>query len=120
MAQQKLGDLRLVLAIFCVSAFLPSCDGDEAGARDSKLLNVFNIVKFPNDGCTTVSGTYGVCYTASECDTLGLGQTIMLAIFKNIFLPRGHRDGHLRQWVWSLLPVQWNLWTDDRSEQHLF
>ena len=82
MAQQKLGDVRLVLAIFFVSAFLPSCDGDGESSRDSKLLNVFNIVKFPNDGCTTVSGTYGVCYTASECDTLGQGQTINLAIFK--------------------------------------
>ena len=121
MAQQKLGDVRLVLAIFFVSAFLPSCDGDGESSRDSKLLNVFNIVKFPNDGCTTVSGTYGVCYTASECDTLGQGQTINLAIFKKKkILPRGHRDGHLCQWVWSVLPVQWNLWTDNCSEQHLF
>ena len=59
-------DVWLVLVIFCVFTFR-GCEGD----RDSKLLNVFNIVKFPNDGCSTVSGTYGVCYTASECDTLG-------------------------------------------------
>ena len=58
--------LWLVLVIFCVITF-KGCQGD----RDSKLLNVFNIVKFPNDGCSTASGTYGVCYTASECDTLG-------------------------------------------------
>ena len=26
--------------------------------------------KFPNDGCTASTGSYGVCYTASECATL--------------------------------------------------
>jgi len=39
--------------------------------RESKLLNVFNIVKFPNSGCnSTTLNTYGVCYTASECTSL--------------------------------------------------
>lgn len=47
------------------------CNAEESEVRDSRLLNVFNIIKFPNDGCTTSSGTYGVCYTASECDSLG-------------------------------------------------
>ena len=69
-------DVRLVLAIFIVLSVLPSCDGDGSSiSRESKLLNVFNIVKFPNDGCTTASGTYGVCYTASECDSLGQRST---------------------------------------------
>ena len=71
MALPNLCDLRLALLIFSVITLFPQCDGEEGGSRDSKLLNVFNIVKFPNDGCSTVSGTYGVCYTASECDTLG-------------------------------------------------
>ena len=40
--------------------------------RNDKLLNVFNIVKFPNDVCnSTTSNTYGVCYTATECASLG-------------------------------------------------
>jgi len=39
--------------------------------RGSKLLNVFNIVKFPNDGCTSSLDTYGVCYSASECASRG-------------------------------------------------
>lgn len=39
--------------------------------RQEKNLNVFNIVKFPNDPCTTSSSKSGVCYTASECTALG-------------------------------------------------
>jgi len=40
--------------------------------RKERLLNVFNIVSFPNNGCnSTTSNTYGVCYTASECASLG-------------------------------------------------
>ena len=40
--------------------------------RKEKLLNVFQIVNFPNDGCnSTTSDTYGVCYTFAECATLG-------------------------------------------------
>jgi len=39
--------------------------------RKEKLLNVFNIVRFPNNGCNTTSDTYGVCYTATECVSLG-------------------------------------------------
>ena len=59
-------------AIFATfAAILHSCSGQAVSLRNDKLLNVFNIVKFPNDGCTTSAGTYGVCYTASECDTLG-------------------------------------------------
>lgn len=43
----------------------------EVETRQQKLLNVFNIVRFPNDGCnSTISNTYGVCYTASECTAL--------------------------------------------------
>ena len=102
-------DVWLVLVIFCVFTFR-GCQGD----RDSKLLNVFNIVKFPNDGCSTVSGTYGVCYTASECDTLGQDNQYLLQCY--IFTPRRHGDWHMRQWLRSLLPVQWNMWTVDWSE----
>lgn len=39
--------------------------------RDDRLLNVFNVVRFPNDGCNTTGDTYGVCYTATECISLG-------------------------------------------------
>jgi len=67
------------LLVTIYAQFAGYCSGDSgaadhavsASARQDKLLNVFNIIKFPNDGCETVSGTYGVCYTASECDSLG-------------------------------------------------
>ena len=37
-----------------------------------QALNVFNVVKFPNDACTSTSSNYnGTCYTATECKTLG-------------------------------------------------
>ena len=36
-----------------------------------RLLNVFNIIQFPNEGCTTSSNTVGTCYSASECSALG-------------------------------------------------
>ena len=48
-----------------------SCADSEQG-RAPKLLNVFNIVKFPNEGCnSSISNVYGVCYTSSECSTYG-------------------------------------------------
>ena len=46
-------------------------EGQLVSERDAKLLNVFNIVKFPNDGCNATSGSYGVCYTSLECSSLG-------------------------------------------------
>lgn len=39
--------------------------------RQHRLLNVFNIVRFPNEGCNTTGSQYGVCYTATECEALG-------------------------------------------------
>ena len=40
--------------------------------RKEKLLNVFQIVNFPNAGCNSSStDTYGVCYTSTECSNLG-------------------------------------------------
>ena len=56
----------ILLLIICVHIGYVRSD------RKAKLLNVFNIVKFPNDGCnSTTSNTYGVCYTATECASLG-------------------------------------------------
>ena len=34
----------------------------------AKVLNVFNIIQFPNSGCnSTITNVYGVCYTTAEC-----------------------------------------------------
>ena len=44
----------------------------EATDRMERLLNVFTIVKFPNDACNATGGNfYGTCYTATECTALG-------------------------------------------------
>ena len=32
---------------------------------------MFNIIQFPNSGCTTSSDTVGTCFSASECSALG-------------------------------------------------
>jgi len=61
---------RLALGLG-VSFLVASGQELEDPSRKEKLLNVFNIVRFPNDGCnSTKSNTYGVCYTASECASL--------------------------------------------------
>jgi len=39
--------------------------------KSGKVLNVFNVVTFPNDECTSSFGTTGVCYTQSECTSFG-------------------------------------------------
>lgn len=62
----------IMFTVFILS--LSTSNGGQSvnSTRDGKLLNVFNIVKFPNDGCnSTTANAYGVCYTASECNTLG-------------------------------------------------
>ena len=62
----------IIFALFLHSCCGGQDDNYKVMRRDEKLLNVFNIVKFPNDGCTTAAGTYGVCYTASECLSLSM------------------------------------------------
>ena len=61
---------KIVVALFIIKVST-SVFGQLVSSRNDKLLNVFNIVKFPNDGCNTSSSSYGVCYTATECTSLG-------------------------------------------------
>ena len=45
-----------------------------AGAGDGRVdkgMSIFNIVRFPNDACSSTSNFNGTCYTASECTSLG-------------------------------------------------
>ena len=46
------------------------------GSRQARLLNVFHIIQFPNDPCTSTNtnNKHGVCYSASECATAGQSQ----------------------------------------------
>merc|ERR1712110_750684 len=39
--------------------------------REDRLLNLFSIVTFSNDGCTASSGDTGLCISGSECSTRG-------------------------------------------------
>lgn len=56
--------VTILLSIICLKL-------SKLGAREDRMFNVFSIVKFPNDGCNTTSNTYGVCYSATECASLG-------------------------------------------------
>jgi len=45
---------------------------DEEFSRNSRLLPVFQVVRFPNDPCTIGSSSKnGTCYTAEECSSKG-------------------------------------------------
>ena len=62
------GDRRLVVLAVLLSYFPAGQEAQQQESRTKKLLNVFNIVTFPNDACnSTTSNVFGVCYTASEC-----------------------------------------------------
>ena len=38
----------------------------ESEAKSGRLLRIFSVVKFPNDGCNTTIGDSGVCYTVTK------------------------------------------------------
>ena len=62
--------------------FLFTCSSSaDLPEGSAKLLNVFNIVSFPNDPCvgSSATGQYGSCYTASQCQALG--KTIIITSF---------------------------------------
>ncbi|XP_040572541.1 uncharacterized protein [Lepeophtheirus salmonis] len=46
-------------------------DGDDAMMKDKKVLNVFSVVRFRNDPCSTGDNTNGTCYTTDECTARG-------------------------------------------------
>ena len=45
----------------------------EESQRAERILNLFNIVSFPNDVCSSSDSDnkYGTCYAASECSAAG-------------------------------------------------
>ena len=64
--------LQVIFVLLCVSWVRGHEDAEEARERMERLLNVFTIVKFPNDACNATGGNYyGTCYTATECTALG-------------------------------------------------
>lgn len=68
-AHKVIAGLTIVSA-FALCFLLTPTFAEEELARDSrtgKLLNIFQVVRFPNDACNTTAGDQGVCYTATEC-----------------------------------------------------
>jgi len=75
MLDMKAGSIWLLAALLVVSFCLARAEvvhpDQEIGEhRDSKVLPIFQVVKFPNDVCTG-SSRNGTCYTSEECSTKG-------------------------------------------------
>jgi len=71
----KAGSIWLLATLLVVSFCLARAEvvhpDQEIGEnRDSKVLPIFQVVKFPNDVCTG-SSRNGTCYTSEECSTKG-------------------------------------------------
>lgn len=61
-------------AICLLLAFLvpfATCSDKNGDARDKKLISTFQVVRFPNDGCTGSNSRNGTCYTSQECSSKG-------------------------------------------------
>ena len=66
----------VIFVLLCVSRARGHDEAEEASPetreRTERLLNVFTVVKFPNDACNATGGNYyGTCFTATECSALG-------------------------------------------------
>jgi len=46
---------------------------NNTSARGERMFSLFSIVQFPNEACSSTSGTYsnGTCFTANECSSKG-------------------------------------------------
>lgn len=69
--ENQLVSVKVIIFTILFFGVLRCVIGQSVKSRNDKLLNVFNIVQFPNDGCNASSNAYGVCYTATECTSLG-------------------------------------------------
>lgn len=61
--------ITLVFLLQCLDLVAEANKGK--GPRDDRLLNIFQIVRFPNQACNTSGTTEGVCYTSEECQAKG-------------------------------------------------
>jgi len=64
---------NLLLGIIAILIGLGNSEQtEENSARNSKVLPIFQVVRFPNDICVISGGTKnGTCYTAEECSNKG-------------------------------------------------
>merc|ERR1719429_316932 len=67
-------DFNLLFEIFFVLCLVdPSTEKNQTEPRTGKLFSLFSVVQFPNNVCSTTSGTFsnGTCITSSECSSRG-------------------------------------------------
>ncbi len=71
--QQMYRQRFLLLLLYHTAQPSQGGQANEASQRAKRILNLFNIVKFPNDVCSSSDSNnkYGTCYTASECSAAG-------------------------------------------------
>lgn len=62
-----------ILKIFLILYFVEPSVGQNKTERNGKVFSLFSVVQFPNQVCSTTSGTYsnGTCITSSECSSRG-------------------------------------------------
>lgn len=48
-----------------------TCSDNGGDTRAEKLISTFQVVRFPNDGCTGSNSRNGTCYTSQECSSKG-------------------------------------------------
>merc|ERR1711963_817913 len=73
MLASKMEKSNLLLGIITMLLGLANSEQtEENSARNSKVLPIFQVVRFPNDICVISGGTKnGTCYTAEECSNKG-------------------------------------------------
>jgi len=69
----SLNMFHTIKSIFLLLFFACSCCSKFNATRREKTFSLFSVVQFPNDVCTSTSGTYtnGTCITSSECGDRG-------------------------------------------------
>jgi len=64
--------VNLLLTVAVKSDYSLAKEVDDTNSRESKVLPVFQVVRFPNDPCSVTGGSKnGTCYTVEECSTKG-------------------------------------------------
>merc|ERR1711884_902288 len=69
----SLNMFHTIKSIFLLLFFACSCCSKFNATRREKTFSLFSVDQFPNDVCTSTSGTYtnGTCITSSECGDRG-------------------------------------------------
>merc|ERR1719228_1129546 len=65
--------MRVAILTLLSMAIAWSKNSTKIKQKEGKVFSLFSIVQFPNDACSSTSGTYknGTCLTAGECSSRG-------------------------------------------------